>query len=165
VQVLAEGCATLRTLELRRCPALTSAALMELAQRVPQLKVLHVGGCSQIDDAGVSAVATCCTQLRSLDVSGCAVRDESLLLLGQCASALEDLNIAACVYLTSEAIREFGFSRTSLRSLTLSRSFGCSSWFTDSLQRELPQVELAIEPAQVPLSLRWHPLPFTDWRT
>ena len=163
VRLLAAGCPELRVLELRRCPCISSAALLEVAHRLPALEVLHVGGCPELDDAGVSAVATRCARLRSLDVSGSSMRDESLHVLAAHAHVLEDVNIAACFYLTSDVIREFVHTRESLRRLTLSRSLTCSSWFTDSLARELPKLELAIEAAQVPQSLRWHPLPFTEF--
>lgn len=163
VRLLASGCTGLRVLELRRCACLTSACLLEVAQRLPRLEVLHVGGCANIDDAGVSAVATSCARLRSLDVSGLAVRDGSLHTLAASAHALVDLNISACLYLSSDAIRDFAHASAGLRRLTLSRSVSCSSWFTDSLLRELPKLELTIEMAQVPHSLRWHPLPFTEF--
>jgi hypothetical protein len=163
VRMLAVGCAGLRSLELRRCPTITSAALLEVAQLLPLLEALLVGGCPLVEDAGVGAVVSRCALLRSLDVSGCAVRDEAIYHIAECARTLSDLNIAGCIYVSSDAIRQLAVARSSLRSLTLSRSFGCSSYFTDSLAHEAPNLELLIEPAQVPPSLRWHPLPFTEF--
>ncbi|KAJ1623357.1 hypothetical protein T492DRAFT_1055755 [Pavlovales sp. CCMP2436] len=163
VLLLAAGCPLLHVLELRRCPLLTSAALLEMAERLPGLEVLLLGGCGEVDDTGVCAIGTRCLALRSLDVGGCSIRDESLHVLGEFAHSLSDLSIAGCFHVSSCAIRALATTRASLRTLAISRSPSCSSWFTDGLLRNLPQLELVILAAQVPPSLRWHPLPFTEF--
>lgn len=164
VSLLCRGCPRLEALELRRCPALSSASLLELAAALPAcLRALHVGGCGQVDDAGVGAVGRACSKLRSLDVSGCQVRDETLYVLQEHAAELADLNIVACIYLSADAIGACARGCVRLRRLAMSRSFNCSSVFVDTLQTELPKLELTVEPASLPPSLRWHPLPFTEF--
>jgi hypothetical protein len=108
-------------------------------------------------------LASRCLFLRALDVSGCSIRDETLHVLAEAARVLEDLNIAGCLHVSSGAIRTLAHSRESLRNLAISRSPTADSWFTDTLLSELPRLELSIEPARVPPSLRWHPLPFAEF--
>ncbi|OAY62570.1 F-box/LRR-repeat protein 3 [Ananas comosus] len=85
-------CSSLKTLEIRGCPRVSSAGLSAIAVGCRQIAKLDIKKCHDIDDAGMLPLARFSQNLRQINLSFCSVTDVGLLALVS-VSCLQNMTI------------------------------------------------------------------------
>ncbi|KAH8556919.1 hypothetical protein BGW37DRAFT_416514, partial [Umbelopsis sp. PMI_123] len=101
-------CPLLTHLELACCSLITDDGLTYMVSRLPGLINLDLEDIFQITDVSVREIATHQKNLRRLCLSGCVQVTDSaiinLVLEGECAHSLEQLELANCSLITDRAL-------------------------------------------------------------
>jgi hypothetical protein len=101
-------CPLLTHLELACCSLITDDGLTYMVSRLPGLINLDLEDIFQITDVSVREIATHQKNLRRLCLSGCVQITDSaiinLVLEGECAHSLEQLELANCSLITDRAL-------------------------------------------------------------
>lgn len=136
--VLLVGCAQLTSLDLSRCPRITS---VPFAHSSHSLLTVRLSFC-ELEPAALGELASSCPQLTGLAVRGCArLLDETVFELAETCSLLEDVDLAHCPQLTDHAVRALAVRCPRLRSLALDGN----AWLSDEAVEAVAEgcVELA----------------------
>ena len=136
MELVAQRCTRLRTLNLTHCTNITGkaieafarngklecailsgcvrlddAAVACLAKQCSQLRTLNVGFCNQLTDAAVHAIATHCKSIEQLHMYECKkLTDSGVKAVAQACGLLKMVNFSCCEQLTSGAFRTFKIS-------------------------------------------------------
>ncbi|XP_033739686.1 protein AMN1 homolog [Pecten maximus] len=103
---VAQACAQLQTVYLRRCINLTDDAVIALSTSCPQLRLLNIGGCHQLTDQSLLSLGQNSHFLKSINFSKTKVTDNGVigLVTGNCSKTLKEVHMDGCVNLTDEAV-------------------------------------------------------------
>ncbi|KAM4749646.1 protein AMN1 homolog [Rhinophrynus dorsalis] len=106
VTAVAESCAYLLEVSLKKCCNLNDRGVLALALNCPHLQIINLSGCSGITDASLEALGQRCNLLHSVDFSATKVTDDGVIALvsGRCSQTLKEVHMDRCVHLTDEAV-------------------------------------------------------------
>jgi hypothetical protein len=102
-QLLSAVGATLRSIELFRCPNLGDQAVLAAAQHCPALQMFSCP--LQVTDAAVTRLAVCCPKLVIVSLSYTDVTDSSLAALAAHCPGLGSLQLTRCTRITLAGLR------------------------------------------------------------
>uniref|UniRef100_A0A5B7BSV4 Putative RNI-like superfamily protein isoform 3 n=1 Tax=Davidia involucrata TaxID=16924 RepID=A0A5B7BSV4_DAVIN len=119
------NCSSLRGLEIRGCPCVSSAGLSAIAFGCRQLIFLGINECCNINDAGMMSLARYSQNLIQIKLSYCSVTDAGLLALASITS-LKSMSILHVAGLTSNGLAAALLTCRGLTDVKLHTSFRAS---------------------------------------
>lgn len=175
-------CTRLRGLDLRGCRKVADAAAWHQLRQSPTLEDLVLAGCALLTDESLACIATACPNLRRLSLSGCGISDRGLESVGAFCHSLRELQLCNALAVTDfglgcitrgcpvilrislfncTATTDIGVSRlvkrcTSLRWLDLRSCWGVSRACIESIQREVPRIEIPPRWDGTPIAPSWY---------
>eukprot|EP00026_Physarum_polycephalum_P001997 Phypoly_transcript_02001.p1 GENE.Phypoly_transcript_02001~~Phypoly_transcript_02001.p1 ORF type:complete len:648 (-),score=51.44 Phypoly_transcript_02001:294-2237(-) len=131
---LAHTANRLRILAFAGCKAISSKALLALAQNCLCLESLNASS-TNVDDEGIEALVSNCGGLVSLTLIGCKqITDKSVLAIAQKSRVLQNILLSYCPTITEEALVQLAKKCTYLQIVELSN---CAGAVTDTVICEL----------------------------
>lgn len=147
IKIAADGCPTLRAINVSFCMSLTDQSLKHLA-RMQHLEELNLSSCENITDMGIAYLTDGATQLRVLDLSFCdklgdqalayiaqsmfqlrslnlrslKISDDGLIRVAKGLHELEDLQVGQCFAITDKSVHVLAEELKTLRAIDL---YGC----------------------------------------
>lgn len=121
-KILSRNSKTLRSLNLRGCPNLTSVALQPVIIECKNLRKLNLHSCLWLTDGCIEAIAFHHENLEELDLSSCLISERSLVILLNKFRMLRILSLSSVTTVNDNIL--FIISRT-LKDITLLNLFGC----------------------------------------
>lgn len=102
---LAEGCKSIRFLNMESCTSLTDVGIMALIKANKQLKVINLAGCIDITDKVPKCIAGACKGITSLNFNRCIkIADKGLAAIGKKCKTLQALNVAGMCHISEAAL-------------------------------------------------------------
>uniref|UniRef100_A0A0E0F1N4 TNase-like domain-containing protein n=1 Tax=Oryza meridionalis TaxID=40149 RepID=A0A0E0F1N4_9ORYZ len=93
---IAQGCPMLESINLSYCTKLTDSSLRSLSKCI-KLNTLEIRGCPMVSSAGLLEIATGCRLLSKLDIKKCfEINDMGMIFLSQFSHNLRQINLSYC---------------------------------------------------------------------
>lgn len=110
----------LEHVDVSYCPQLSVQCIYQLVVRCPKLISLNISGCIHLNDREMIEVIDACSRLVKLELGFCRELTDRVLTAIAKHLSLEELNLARCVKITDDGMREITCQATVLRKLNLS---------------------------------------------
>ncbi|GLD93064.1 hypothetical protein PINS_up001656 [Pythium insidiosum] len=110
----------LTRLDVSYCEQLSARALHDVVARCPHLVALNLSGCVHLRDDDVVDLVAACPLLVSLQLAFCRELTDVVLVTIAQRLSLEELNVARCIKISDDGMREIAGQFASLRKLNVS---------------------------------------------
>ena len=141
---LAEGCKSIKFLNLESCTALTDVGIITLIKANKSLKVINLTGCIDISDKVPKCISSVCKSIISLNLNRCIkIGDKGLTAIGKKCKSLQALNVAGLCHITEIALFEMANNCPGLIMLNVTGCQEISQYGLKSLIEGMPYVEEA----------------------
>jgi len=121
MQSVATYCRDLVHFNVRRCNAVSDAAIIRVAQSCPSLLCLNLSR-TKISDLSVASFCSHCPLLEVLDLNECNITDSSLEKIGKHCSKLRVLSIVGCAGVTCLGLVAFAKTCINIRNVSISQA-------------------------------------------
>ncbi|XP_030506291.1 F-box/LRR-repeat protein 3 isoform X2 [Cannabis sativa] len=96
IEAIGHGCPALEMINIAYNSKITDTSLISLS-KCSSLKVLEIRGCPHISSVGLSSIAMECRQLSELDIKKCFnINDNAMHPLGKFSQNLQQINLSYC---------------------------------------------------------------------
>jgi len=141
---LAEGCKSIRFLNLESCTSLTDVGITTLIKANKLLKVINLTGCLDITDKVPKCVATVCKGIISLNLNRCIkIGDKGIEAIGKKCKSIQALNIAGLCHISEAALFQMATNCPGLIMLNVTGCQEVSQFGLKSLIEGMAYVEEA----------------------
>ncbi|KAF3454840.1 hypothetical protein FNV43_RR05288 [Rhamnella rubrinervis] len=97
IAAIAQGCPALEMINIAYNNKITDLSLTSLS-KCSSLKVLEIRGCPQVSSVGLSAIAMGCRQIAEVDIKKCYnIDDNAMLPLAKFSQNLKQINLSYCL--------------------------------------------------------------------
>lgn len=141
---LAEGCKSIRFLNMESCTSLTDVGIITLIKANKLLRVINLTGCVDITDKVPKCIASVCKGIISLNLNRCIkIADKGLAAIGKKCSTLQALNVAGMCHISELALFEMAKNCPGLIMLNVTGCQEVSQLGLKALISGIPYVEEA----------------------
>jgi hypothetical protein len=141
---LAEGCKSIRFLNLEACLSLTDVGITTLIKANKLLRVINLTGCIGITDKVPICIANVCKNIISLNLNRCIkIADKGLAAIGKKCKSLQALNVAGMCHISELALFDMAKNCPGLIMLNVTGCQEVSQMGLKALIQGIPYVEEA----------------------